>query len=109
MQIQVEIFPSMPTRPCTFCLSLQGGSVFADFDVDEKKRVFLVRISFDGYGCCTTQDNIEKMNANDSLVLLGMVRDNVIDSKAIDQIIRAYFKTNRKGIWEEALQEHSLI
>jgi hypothetical protein len=36
------------TRPCRVALSLNGGAVFADFDVDASTdEVFLVRISFD--------------------------------------------------------------
>jgi hypothetical protein len=30
--MDIALYPPMvPTRPCLFCLSLQGGSVFADF------------------------------------------------------------------------------
>src|SRR5579871_6352723 len=35
MSITVQLYPVMPSRPCSFCLSLQGGSVFADFDKDD--------------------------------------------------------------------------
>jgi hypothetical protein len=50
--MDIALYPPMlPTRPCRFCLSLQGASVFADFDVDADGRVFAVRVSFDGYGC----------------------------------------------------------
>lgn len=52
MPISIQISPPMPTRPCRFCLSFQGDSVFADFDIDETRQMFLLRISFDGYGRC---------------------------------------------------------
>ena len=40
--MDIRIFPPMATRPCNFCLSLQGGSVFADFKIkglDENSAV----------------------------------------------------------------------
>jgi hypothetical protein len=42
-RMQIALYPPMPTRPCRFCLSLQGDSVFADFEVDPDGRVFAVR------------------------------------------------------------------
>ncbi len=42
----------MKTRACNYCFSLQGGNVFADFNIDNNQCLYLVRISFDGYGCC---------------------------------------------------------
>jgi hypothetical protein len=49
--MEIELWGVMPSRPCRICFSLQGGAVFADFDVDADERLYLVRISFDGYGC----------------------------------------------------------
>ena len=52
MSIEIRKVDDVPaTRPCRYCLGLQDDSVFADFDIDSEGRVFLVRISFDGYGC----------------------------------------------------------
>ncbi len=46
----------MPTRPCQYCLAMQNDSVFADFGVDEKGCLYLLRISYDGYGCCEPEE-----------------------------------------------------
>jgi hypothetical protein len=107
--MEVEIYPPMlPSRPCRFCLSLQGGSVFADFDVDADGRVFAVRVSFDGYGCCHAPSNVGRMDVNDSDALLAMVKRGSIDATASD-VLRAYFRHHRDVFWSDALEEHGLV
>ncbi len=107
--IEVELYPPMQGRACRFCLCLQGGSVFADFDVDQDGRVFAVRVSFDGYGCCRTPVEIERMSEADSEELLAMVDDKAIDAGAAGRILRAYFDRIRTVVWAEALEEHGLV
>lgn len=107
--MEVDLYPPMlPSRPCRFCLSLQEGCVFADFDVDADGRVFAVRVSFDGYGCCHAPANVGRMNAHDSNALLAMVNQGSIDATAAD-ILRAYFQQNRAAFWSDALEEHGLV
>jgi hypothetical protein len=49
LDVEIRLYGPMPTRPCKLCLSLEGDSVFADFDVDPRdESLYLVRISFDG-------------------------------------------------------------
>jgi hypothetical protein len=62
MSILIQSLP--PFRGGRFCLSLQEDSVFADFDVGDDGRVVLLRISFDGYGCCS--GDFTTMNHEDS-------------------------------------------
>jgi len=113
MSIHIRRVERTSTRPCRFSLCLQNGSVYADFDVDGKGRVFLVRISFDGYGCCDTKEDIEVMNAVDSLVLIDAIDrstiDSVLDSEEIGEMLCSYFLENKKVIWLDALKEHSLM
>ena len=107
--MEVDLYPPMlPSRPCHFCLSLQGGSVFADFDVTADGRVFAVRVSFDGYGCCTAPADIGRMDTHDSAALLAMVGRGSIDATGAD-VLRAYFRQNRDALWSDALEEHGLI
>lgn len=99
----------MPTRPCRFCLSLQGDRVFADFDVDDCGHVFLRRISFDCFGCCNIEEAIGKMNLHDSGALLRAVeRDSVADPELSDLLLR-YFRENQDVIWSDALIYHGLL
>jgi hypothetical protein len=99
--------PMLPSRPCRFCLSLHGGSVFADFDVDDEGRVFAVRVSFDGYGCCEPA-HARLMSQPDSEALLDMVQQGSIDPAA-GPILRAYFRENRHVFWNDALEDHGLL
>ncbi|REJ88073.1 MAG: hypothetical protein DWQ34_23395 [Planctomycetota bacterium] len=108
MRIRCRICAPIPSRPCEFCLSLQDDSVFADFDVNETGCLVLARISFDGFGCCATRDDIEAMCADDSRALLKMIEDGALDSEECDRILRAYFQQNRDVIWPDALDHHAL-
>jgi hypothetical protein len=87
---------------------LQGGSVFADFDLDPDGRAFAVRVSYDGYGCCNAPADIGRMSVRDSEVLLAMVEQGSIDASA-EPVLRAYFRDNRDVLWRDALTHHALV
>lgn len=106
MSFEVQVYPTMPTRPCRFCLSLQGGSVFADFDVDEEGHAFLRRISFDGYGCC--HGEFKKLGLDDSRLLIGAVERGALGDPKVEDMLRSYFQDNTDIIWSEALVSHEL-
>lgn len=105
MSISVENYP--PFRDCRFCLCLQEGSVFADFDVDEEGRAFLRRISFDGYGCCN--DEFKKMKTEDSGLLIESVERGSVSDPKIQELLLRYFKENADVIWSDALVSHELL
>jgi hypothetical protein len=107
MSVSAQIFPVMPTRPCRFCLSLQDGSVFADFDVDAETRAFLRRISFDGYGCCS--GDFKKMNSEDSRLLIEAVESGSVEDPKIETLLRRHFSENAGSIWSDALASHDLL
>lgn len=106
--ISVRIAELMPTRPCDFCLAFQNDSVFADFAIDSSDKVYLSRISYDGYGCNNT-DNIEKMNIVDSEVLIDAVKRDTINDPTIISIISKYFDENKELLWKDALLDHELL
>ena len=99
----------MPSRPCTFCLSLQECSVFADFDTDDDDHVLLLRISFDCFGCCSVDGMATTMNSTDSKTILDAVAKNHCETQEVRDIIRRYFKANAHIIWEDALRYHELL
>jgi hypothetical protein len=99
----------MPTRLCRFCLSLQGDSVFADFDVDADGHAFLRRISFDGFGCCDGSGIFRKMRMDDSQMLIDAVERRAVENPAVETALRTYFHENRDVIWSDALASHELI
>jgi hypothetical protein len=107
MLIEAQVYPTMPTRPCRFCLSLQGGSVFADFDIDSDGCAFLRRISFDGYGCC--DGDFDKMGFEESQVLVEAMESGALEGPKIDTVLRSYFRKNAGTIWSDALESHALL
>jgi hypothetical protein len=109
MSIAAETFPVMPSRPCSFCLSLQGGSVFADFDTSEAGIISLRRISFDGFGCCQAGDAVTRMSSGDSHLLLEAIARGELGSVQVEDTLRRYFRANRDVLWSDALAEHDLL
>jgi len=97
----------MPTRPCRFCLGMQDDGVFADFDADDEGAVFLRRISFDGYGCCSGE--FQKMSVDDSRSLLSAVERGLVETREIETLLRSYFRENAGVIWDDALMTHALL
>ena len=96
-------------RPCDFSLCLQNGCVFADFATDSTGRFHLVRISFDGYGCCTTDIGVTTMSAHDSTSLADAIARDDVDNDATPDILFRYFDANKTSIWRDALEEHGLL
>jgi hypothetical protein len=109
MSIAIEIFPTMPARSCSFCLCLQGGSVFADFDTDDCDIVSLRRISFDGYGCCELGQFTTRMSSDDSRMLLDAIARGESGSAQVEDVLRRCFRENQDVIWNDALANHDLL
>lgn len=97
------------TRPCDFCLCLQDGCVYADFATDSAGHTYLVRISFDGYGCCHTDSGVSSMSADDTRTLSNAIADDDVDNDSTRDILRRYFDANKNRIWSDALVEHGLL
>lgn len=97
------------TRPCRFSLCLQGGSVFADFDVDSDGRAYLIRISFDGYGCSGTEGEVTRIPVAESKALVKLVEMDDVNRDDIREILYRYFDQNQNVIWRDALVEHGLL
>lgn len=95
-------------RPCKFCLGLQNDSVFADFDLDESGCVTLLRISFDGFGCCRTAGETRSMKPERSKQFIHLVENNDM-SDTLALILLEYFSDNSDVIWKDALEQHSLL
>lgn len=101
----------MPSRPCRYCLALQDDSIFADFNVDGNGCLYLVRISYDGYGCnnLDPQNEVTKIKKGNSAWLIMQLDTNNIESSVATKILKDYFKENSELLWEDALKEYELI
>ena len=98
-----------PSRPSRYCLGLQDDSVFADFDVNDDGGVFLVPISFDGYGCCNTSGKASAMSLDTSKALIRLVEADDVASGELATLLSKYFRENDDVIWKDALEEHHLL
>ena len=96
------------SRPADYYLGCLGGSVFMDFDNDENERIQLKRISFDGYGCCELRNHAIPMNEIDSRVFKEIIEAQLSDQSLLTAIVKKIIFSNRKLIWEDALNEYGL-
>ena len=83
--------------------------MFADFDVNKNGRIYLVRVSFDGYGCCEPTTELSEMDDVSSENLKTYIESNSFQSPEIIDVLKNYFRENKSALWEEALVEHELI
>ncbi len=91
-------------------LALEDDSVFADFDMDAgEERLYLVCVSFDGYGCCSLSGEVGRMSREESQLLLAMAAKGEIDEGAVESILRKYFARNARVLWEDALRRYELL
>lgn len=112
MSFQVEPYTwQAGTRPCTFTLALDEGSVFADFDVDPDGYISLLRVSFDGYGAWQPADgqSTTVMEAQDAAALQQARNEGTLNSDEVRALLRRYFNANRATIWSDALAEYGLL
>ncbi|MFK8012152.1 MAG: hypothetical protein AB8B80_08945 [Marinicellaceae bacterium] len=99
----------MPTRPFKFCLALQEDSVFTDFDMNHNGCLYLVRISFDGYGCCHPESEVGKIDNETSKRLIKIIENDKFSTSEASKILSKYFKENKAKLWEYALVDHDII
>ena len=101
---------SPSSRRCALTLAV-GDVAFADFDRDANGQLFLLRISFDGFGCCTPDRvDVKPMDMADSRSLIDQVEsDEELGTDETRALLRRYFETHRNVIWEEALIEYGLV
>ena len=100
---------TMPeSRKADFYLGCLDSSVFMDFNLSEGNRIYLRRISFDGYGCCNIVDVIyaSKELSNKFLKEINEIKLNQAE---LAKIVKELIKLNEKSIWEDALEEYGLI
>lgn len=109
MQIRISSIKS--SRPCEFALALQDDCVFADFDIDDNGQIYLLRISFDGYGCCNPDwtKAPPKINAELSSKIITAIHLNDLESQDVQDTLKSYFNCCKTSIWEEALIEYDLL
>lgn len=98
---------TMPeTRPADFYLGCLDGSVFIDFNNFDSHRLVLIRISFDGYGCCEPVKKLKPLSPEDSASLKAMFKAEKLSQDRVLEIIRQTVAENKKFFWPDALAEY---
>lgn len=101
---------TMPdSRKADFYLGCLDGSVFLDFNITIDQRINLCRISFDGYGCCTIDDNVKSLNNQLSKEFINEIEKDNLDQVKIAKFVLELIQLNKDNIWTDALEEYNLI
>lgn len=104
-----------PFRSCDLQISMKNDSVYADFHVRKvqgRPVLTLVRISFDGYGCCQVVGQACTMSADDSAVIQRMTAKSSLtrgDEEDAMHIMRCFFQKHQNHLWVDALTHHRLL
>lgn len=101
---------SMPsTREADFYLGCLDGSVFIDFNKSKSGQIFLVRISFDGYGCCNIDDKAVPLNQERSKLFVDEISREILNQQTLEIIVKEAIEINKENIWSDAIERYELI
>ena len=103
------IFQMPPSRPADYCLGYLDSSVFIDFDRFGDEQVRLVRISFDGFGCCNLGPNSVPLDTTDSILFKRILAKEELDHERLLELVKNALALNRNLLWEDALERYQLI
>lgn len=101
---------TMPaTRKADYYLGCMDSSVFLDFNHSDSNRIYLVRISFDGYGSCNLDEKANHLNQEDSQKFITEIDKEKLNQQTIITLVKEVIKINKEHIWTDALEEYGLI
>lgn len=85
------------------------GSVFIDFNKVQGDKIALIRISFDGYGCCNLGDKVVPLDKEESTVFKSLLQNEIINQDILTAIVKKAIALNKDNIWMDALKKYNLI
>lgn len=101
---------SMPSsRPADYYLGGLDSAVFIDFVGNSSDQISLVRISFDGYGCCELGSNSNLLSAEDSALFIKQMAQDQLDQEIMKALVKKTIVVNQAHIWPDALKEYGLF
>ncbi len=71
--------------------------------------LYLIRISFDGYGCCIPSKKPSCIEKVKSAELIKRFKVNEYKTPFASKVLKEYFLENSHILWKEALLDHALI
>lgn len=96
------------SRPADYYISCLEGPVFIDFNQAVNGSIYLKRISFDGYRCCTVTDHVSPMDEADARAFKKLTHTQSADQELTERIIKKTLAANRNILWKDALTEYGL-
>ncbi|KAL7568118.1 hypothetical protein ACA910_019514 [Epithemia clementina (nom. ined.)] len=113
------------SRPAKYHISCLDSSVFLDFDTmttngnnndnddGDGGRIYLRRISFDGYGCCNIKESCyQPLNAHWSKEFRRQWERNddkeFVSQTIMTNIVLEAIRLNEANIWPDALNHYHL-
>ena len=101
---------TMPaSRKADYYLCCLDSSVFIDFNSSPDNEISLIRISFDGFGCCNIDGNAKNLNLMDSKQFIEEINKEELNQIAITELVKKAIKINNEFIWADALERYGLI
>ena len=97
------------SRKADFYLSCLEGSVFIDFNKTSDNLISLIRISFDGFGCCELVETKKVLNFEMSKQFILELEKVNLDQESLTHLIKEIIKINKDFIWTDALEKYNLI
>ena len=78
---------TMPeSRKADYYLCCLDSSVFIDFNSSPNNKISLIRISFDGFGCCNIDNKSKKLNLKDSQKFIEEIDKEELLEKTKDKL-----------------------
>lgn len=87
------------TRKADFYLGGLDSSVFIDFNRTKENCISLIRISFDGYGCCNLDDKGLILNQTDSEKFIEEMENENLNQETISRLVKEIIRVNKDLIW----------
>lgn len=101
---------TMPkSRKADYYLCCLDNSVFIDFNLSGENKIFLVRISFDGYGCCDLNGVKNHLSEEDSKKFIAEIEKKNLNQEIITELVLKAIQVNKEYIWTDALEKYDLI
>jgi hypothetical protein len=101
---------TMPeSRKADYYLGCLDSSVFMDFNRSIDNRISLVRISFDGYGCCELDERGTLLNHTESQKFIEEMEKEKLNQEKISRLVNEIIKINKGLIWMDAIEEYGLL
>jgi hypothetical protein len=107
-RLEVTSFNSL-TRIADYCLSYDDDSVFIDFNDCSNEQIRLIRISFDGYGCCNIERTGNPLDIDKSRVFKEQMAAGITDQELMLSLVKESILLNKEQLWIDALDEYALI